>query len=233
MLVSDLGRVDYEVALRFQLQIVERKASGLCEDVVLLLEHPPTITLGVRGNARDLLIPAEELAGRGIALLTADRGGQATYHGPGQLICYPIVDLRARRLSASQYVRLLEESVVRSVCALGVKGVRQPGKAGVWTGDKDKIASVGVRIRNRVAYHGFSLNVGLTMDPCGLLVSCGMPETRIVSLNDILEKPVSMKEAKEAIIGSLGEVFKATLVEAPPERVLGAGLSELVHQCSR
>jgi len=233
MLFSDLGRVDYAAALRIQLQIVERKGSALCEDVVLLLEHPPTITLGVRSNSRDLLIPAEELAARGIGVFAADRGGEATYHGPGQLVCYPIVDLRARRLSASQYVRLLEETIVKAVSALGGKGFRRPGKAGVWTGDKDKIASVGVRIRNRVAYHGFSLNVGLTVNPFGLMISCGMPEIRIVSLNDILETPVSMREAKKAVVTSFGEVFEAALIEVPTEKALGEELFKRTPQPSR
>ena len=214
MLLIEIESIACPEAQRVQQRIVEQKVARGGPDVLLIVEHPPTVTIGVRGQHSDLLMPADDLARRGITVCAVDRGGQATYHGPGQVVCYPIVDLRSWKLSAKEYVRGLEETVIRTLAVFEVPAFRQRGKPGVWTGEMDKIASVGVRIRNRVTYHGFSLNVDLAHDPCELVISCGMADVRMVSLNRLLTHPVSMTDVRSAVRLSFCEVFDVTLEPA-------------------
>jgi len=221
VLLIEIETIGCLEAQRIQERLVEQKVSRGGPDVLVLVEHPPTITIGVRGQRSDLLMSTDDLAQRGITVCTVDRGGQATYHGPGQVVCYPIIDLRARRLSAKEYVKRLEETVIRTLAVFEVPAFRQQGKPGVWTGDLEKIASIGVRIRNRVTYHGFSLNVDLEHDPCELVISCGMAEVRMVSLNHLVKHPVSMTAVKSAVCRAFSEIFKVTLEPATPASVLG------------
>lgn len=211
MLLLDLPCTPYQDALVIQRRIVERKIATGGPDVLILLEHPPTVTLGTRGRASHLLLPEDELAARGVAVYSTDRGGQATYHGPGQLVAYPVIDLKSFRLSARDYVRSLEETILQSLARFGVAGLRIEGKPGVWTGPWEKIASIGVRIRRRIAFHGFSLNVSVPVDPGELIVSCGEPDIALVSLNRVIDRSVSVDEAKKAVAESFSEVFKVTL----------------------
>lgn len=207
MLLLDLPRTEYQEALDIQHAAVERKVTGKGPEVLILLEHPPTVTLGVRGRTGDLLLSEQELAVRGVSVYRTDRGGRTTYHGPGQLVAYPIMDLRSRRLSARDYVGLLEETVLRTLARFGVGGFRIDGKPGVWTGPRHKIASIGVKIHRRITFHGFSLNVNLPVDPGEWIISCGEPEIVLVSIGDLLERPVSMEGAKKAVAESFSEVF--------------------------
>ena len=185
MLLLDLRRIGYQEALVLQNRIVERKIARPAPDVLLLVEHPPTVTLGVRGKACDLLVSPEELQRRGVAIHYVDRGGEATYHGPGQLVGYPIIDLRSRRVSAREYVHRLEETLIRTLAVFQVSGSRSPDRPGVWIGPREKIASIGVKIRRRVTSHGFSLNVDVPVDPRELIVSCGIPDARMVDLKKL------------------------------------------------
>jgi lipoate-protein ligase B len=219
MLLIDLDLIEYAQCLEIQKRIVQRKVLEGGPDVLLILEHPPTVTLGVRGKASDLLIPPEEMSKRGVAVHHVDRGGEATFHGPGQVVCYPIVDLKALGLSARRYVQALEETIIKTLADFDVRGFSQPKKVGVWTSPLDKIASIGVRIQRRVTYHGFSLNVDLQMNPCELIVSCGMPDTRMVSLNQLLPRPVNVKTVRKAIARSFADVFGVSLEPVLLEQV--------------
>jgi lipoate-protein ligase B len=146
MILIELDLIEYAQRLDIQKRIARKILRG--QDVLLILEHP-TVTLGVRGKASDLLISPEQMSERGVAVYHVDRGGEATFHGPGQVVCYPIVDLKALGLSARKYVQGLEETIVKTLADFDVRGFSQPKKVGVWTSPTDKIASIGVRIQRR------------------------------------------------------------------------------------
>jgi lipoate-protein ligase B len=220
MLLIELPCTDYPEALEIQRTLVEQKISEGGPDVLLVLEHPPTVTIGTRGDESDLLVSPDALARRGIGFHRVDRGGEATYHGPGQLVLYPIVDLKRRRLSVRDYVRTLEEVVVRCLATFGLKSFRRPGKAGVWTGTTEKIASIGVRILRRVTYHGLSVNVDLQADPCEFIISCGMPDVRMVSLNQLVNPPVDADEFRDAMVASFSSVFAVSLQRSSLEEAM-------------
>jgi len=211
MILIELDLIEYAQCREIQKRIVRRKILEGGPDVLLILEHPPTVTLGVRGKASDLLISPEEMSGRGVAVHHVDRGGEATFHGPGQIVCYPIVDLKALGLSARRYVQGLEETIIETLAGFDVKGFSQPKKVGIWTSPADKIASIGVRIERRITSHGFSLNVDLQMNPCELIVSCGMPDARMVSLNQVVPRPVVVEAVRKAVARAFAEVFGVNL----------------------
>ncbi|MDQ7784628.1 MAG: lipoyl(octanoyl) transferase LipB [Desulfomonilaceae bacterium] len=218
MLCIDLPLTDYSHALNIQNEIIKRMLTEDCPDVLVLVEHPPTVTLGVRGTTSDLLIPEHELRRRGVTVYTVNRGGEATYHGPGQLVVYPLVNLKTRMLSARDYVNGLEETILRSLKCFSVRGFRKKGAAGVWIDEESKIASIGVRIQRRVTSHGFSLNVS-SSDPGDMIVSCGNPGIRMVSLNDFIPFPASMDSVREAVKSSFEEVFRVGLDEHSLEQL--------------
>ncbi|MBI5249124.1 MAG: lipoyl(octanoyl) transferase LipB [Desulfomonile tiedjei] len=220
MLLIDLPLIEYGRAIVVQKTILERKVASGGPDVLLVLEHPPTVTLGIRGKRSDLLVPEERLREAGIGLFSVDRGGEATYHGPGQVICYPIVDLRSLGITVRAYVRRLEETIISALGVFDVTGFRQEGKIGVWTAPKDKIASIGIRISRRIAYHGFSVNVELQANPSEFIVSCGMPEARMVSLNDLVPRRIAREDAKAAIAKSFADEFRVELEPGSLEQVI-------------
>jgi lipoyl(octanoyl) transferase len=220
MILIELDLIEYAQCLDIQKRIVRRKILEAGPDILLILEHPSTVTLGVRGKASDLLISPEQMSERGVAVHHVDRGGEATFHGPGQVVCYPIVDLKALGLSARRYVQALEETIIKTLADFDVRGFSQPKKVGVWTSPLDKIASIGVRIQRRVTYHGFSLNVDLNLDPCELIVSCGMPDTRMVSLNQLVPRPVTVDSVRTAVARSFADVFAVYLEPGSLEQVV-------------
>jgi lipoate-protein ligase B len=220
MLLIELDLVEYAHCLDIQKRIVQNNIAKGGPDVLLVLEHPSTVTLGVRGKPSDLLISPEALTERGVALYRSDRGGEATFHGPGQVVCYPIVDLKALGLSARRYVQRLEETILATLGAFDVKGFTQPKKVGVWTSQSDKIASIGVRIQRRITSHGFSLNVDLQMDPCELIISCGMPDARMVSLNQLVQRPVTVESVRKAVANSFAKVFGVDLQRGSLDRIM-------------
>jgi lipoate-protein ligase B len=220
MFLIEFDLLDYSASLEIQHKIVERKIRERGPDVLLLLEHPPTITLGHRGNLSDVLASSEELRRLGISVFETDRGGLATYHGPGQLICYPIMDLRAGRLSVSEYVRSLEQVIIYALKKFDIAGLRLAGKVGVWTSDTDKIASIGVKIRQRVSFHGFSLNVDLRHDPSKFMISCGMDDVRMISMRDLIDGPIEMKAVRQAVTKAFSQLFETDLIPTAPEEVV-------------
>ncbi len=211
MLLVDLPTTGYGYSLDLQRNIVRAKIRDRGPDVLLLLEHPPTVTLGTRGGLSDLRLSEGELADRGISLFRVERGGAATYHGPGQLVCYPLMDLRSRSLRLRDYVFKLEETMIRTLRSFGVKAYRDPQAPGVWTGAGEKIGSLGVKVTQRVTFHGFSLNVSLLEDPGDVIVSCAMPEIRMVSLSDVVGQPVEMASVRVKTAQSFASVFGIAL----------------------
>ncbi len=218
MLCLDLPVTDYSRALDIQNEIVQGILLRSGPDVLILMEHPPTVTLGVRGTSCHLLLSEHELSQRGVVFHKVNRGGEATYHGPGQLVVYPVVNLKTLGLSARDYVNGLEETILLTLESFGLRGFRKKGAAGVWTGEKSKIASIGVRIQRRITSHGFSLNVS-SVDPGDLIISCGMPGVRMVSLNDLASTPASMDAVRDAVKTSFGKVFQVSIEECSFEHL--------------
>jgi lipoyl(octanoyl) transferase len=205
MLLMTPGLTDYRVAVRFQQDLARRKREFGLPDTLILLTHPLTITIGVRGSLEDLRVSRAELESRGIEVVLTDRGGQTTLHYPEQLVCYPVIDLRRRRLSVSEYMRRLEETVLLVLRRVGVNGMRLEGRPGVWTEAGKKIASVGVRITGRIAYHGFSLNVGPPPDLSAAVILCGEPAVEMTCMSSFTE--VRMDRVMRLTAESFAEVF--------------------------
>ena len=152
------GRLDYDVALRWQREMAAALHDDDGHEALAILQHPPVYTLGCRARREHLLVDAAELAARGAAVVQVSRGGDVTFHGPGQLVAYPILDLRRRQLGAADYVRSLEETVIATLARFGVRGERVVGRPGVWVGGA-KLAAVGVRVQRGITSHGLALNV--------------------------------------------------------------------------
>jgi len=210
--VRRLGTIGYQAALDLQAQLVERRKQGLIPDQLLLLEHPPVITLGVRTrNDRSHVLESEAaLAARGVGLFETGRGGDVTYHGPGQLVGYPIVDLKPDRCDVHRYVRDLEEVLIRAADAFGVRAGRIEGLTGIWVGDQ-KLAAIGVRISRWVTSHGFALNVNTDLSHFGLIVPCGITDKGVTSLERLLGHALPMDEVAETVARQFAALFSAEL----------------------
>lgn len=182
LLVLDLGLRDYAEALSFQRDLAAARLAGrIAQDVLVLVEHPPVITLGRSSKAAHLLASPEALAARGVALHEVERGGDVTFHGPGQLVGYPIVDLTGHKQDLHWYLRQVEEVLIQAVGTLGLHADRNPGKTGVWTGGR-KLASIGVHARQWVTWHGFALNVTTDLSYFDLMVPCGIADVTMTSV---------------------------------------------------
>ncbi len=215
--VHRLGIVAYTDALDLQKRLVEQRKADAIPDQLLLLEHPPVITLGTRSrhDRSHVLETPERLAARGVELFEAGRGGDVTYHGPGQLVGYPVIALEPDRRDVHKYVRDLEEALIRAVGTFGVIAGRSPGLTGVWVGD-DKLGAIGVRIARWVTSHGFALNVCTNLAHFDLIVPCGIADKGVTSLEKLLGTRVSMDEVETAVAQAVADIFDRRLVEAAP-----------------
>jgi lipoyl(octanoyl) transferase len=210
--VRRLGIVDYSTALNLQEQLVEERRRDEIGDTLLLLEHPPVITLGARNRvgAAHVVASEEELARAAVAVHQTGRGGDVTYHGPGQLVGYPIFDLRPDRCDVHRYVRDLEESLILALGSFGVDGRRVEGLTGVWVGPSDreeKIAAIGIRISRWITSHGFALNVATDLTPFQFIVPCGIADRGVTSLERVLGREVAMADVEEAVVEGMRRVF--------------------------
>ena len=206
--VRRLGRVEYQAALDLQKALVEQRKRGEIPDQLLLLEHPDVITLGVktRNDLSHVLEAPESLAAKGVALFEAGRGGDVTYHGPGQLVGYPILDLKPDRCDVHRYVRDLEEVLIRAVASFGISATRLDGLTGIWVG-QEKLAAIGVRISRWVTSHGFALNVSTDLSRFGLIVPCGITDKGVTSMERLLDRGVQMAEVETAVAERFRAVF--------------------------
>ena len=186
--------VPYETAYQLQRERRELVEKDDALDTLFLLEHPPTITLGRESDEGHLLKSRDALASIGIDVVEADRGGDVTYHGPGQLVAYPIVNLAHWKQSISWYLRALEDVLIEVLDGYGLRGERLEGFTGVWVGGA-KVAAIGVGIRNWVTYHGIALNVDPNMDHWDLIVPCGIPDKPVTSLRNLLDEPPTFQQA--------------------------------------
>jgi lipoyl(octanoyl) transferase len=206
--VRRLGVVAYADGLELQKQLVEQRKADEIPDQLLLLEHPPVITLGVKaktGSANVLATP-EMLAAQGVGLFETGRGGDVTYHGPGQLVGYPIISLKPDRCDVHRYVRDLEEVLIRAAGTFGVTAARAAGLTGIWVGS-EKLAAIGVRIARWVTSHGFAFNVTTNLSHFNLIVPCGITDRGVTSLERLLGRSVPMAEVEDAVIQAFRDVF--------------------------
>ena len=190
-----------------QAELVEQRRAGIIPDQLLLLEHPHVITLGGSSDAGHVLADEATRRRLSIQLANTGRGGDVTYHGPGQLIGYPILDLKPDRRDAHRYLRDLEEILIRALRAFGIEGRREEGLTGVWVGER-KIAAVGVRISSRwITSHGFALNVATDLSYFDTIIPCGLHDREVTSISDCLGRPVEVSDVVDPILLATGEVF--------------------------
>ncbi|MCY4624962.1 MAG: lipoyl(octanoyl) transferase LipB [Chloroflexi bacterium] len=200
-----LGQVEYRPACALQAALVEARKQGRIGDTVLLLEHPHVYTLGRRGRMDDVLLDRDALTRAGVEVHEADRGGEVTYHGPGQLVGYPIMDIRPLG-GPVRYVRALEAALMEALASYGVEGHRQQGMPGVWVGEpgnERKIAAIGLRVSRGVSSHGFALNVSTRLSYFEHIVACGVPDLRVTSLERELGGDVDPAAVREATAKAL------------------------------
>ncbi|HUE86676.1 MAG TPA: lipoyl(octanoyl) transferase LipB [Vicinamibacterales bacterium] len=220
-----LGRVAYDEALDLQHTLVEARKAGEILDTLLLVEHPHVLTLGVRkrGGRANILATPDRLHELGVAVYEAGRGGDITYHGPGQLVGYPIIDLRPDRQDVHRYVRDLEEVLIRTSADFGVTAARLEGLSGAWVAHPsrgpEKIAAIGVRISRWVTSHGFAFNVNTDLEFFRLIVPCGIPDRGVTSLQVQTGAPVAIERVEASIAQHFAGVFSRELL-SHAERVL-------------
>ncbi|MFA4992023.1 MAG: lipoyl(octanoyl) transferase LipB [Candidatus Omnitrophota bacterium] len=201
----ELGITGYSEAFRLQLEIVQEVAAGLSEDTLIITEHRPVITIGRRGSWSNVLKTGEFLSARGVEILRVDRGGDVTYHGPGQLIAYPIFKLRQGARDLHGFLRFLEEAGIHFLGKYGVKAERVPGFRGVWVNGA-KIGSIGIGVKKWVTYHGAAINISTDLTYFSLIRPCGMDRVRMISLEGILGEKIDIVDARRRLRESFEEV---------------------------
>jgi len=209
-LVCDLGLVDYQKGLLLQERLLNSRKCGAISDVLLLLQHPSVFTMGRSGIVENIIVPEETLVKEGIPVFHTNRGGDITYHGPGQLVGYPILNLRENGLTVHQYVWDLEEIVIRTLADFGIDGQRISGLRGVWVG-RQKICALGLRISREVSMHGFALNVNTNLKYFTYIIPCGITGVSITSVSKLLGHEVKIGEIQENLLRHFSQVFKLTL----------------------
>jgi lipoyl(octanoyl) transferase len=206
LVVRKIGRIRYGEALRLQEALVAERQAGAIEDVLLLLEHEPVFTRGRNARAENMLCSDDDLRARGFDVFEVGRGGDVTYHGPGQMVGYPILDLAPDRRDVHRYVRDLEEVMIRTCGDYGVAARRVPGLTGAWVGD-EKIGAIGVRIARWVTSHGLALNVAADLAPFGMIVPCGIRDRAVTSLERLIGRAPDMAEAMDRLAGHMAAVL--------------------------
>jgi len=206
--IYELGTVPYEKALEFQENLLAKRIAEEIQDSLILLEHPPTITTGRKGNTENLLVREEYLKKHGISFIHASRGGDITFHGPGQIVGYPILNLKNHEMDIRKHLRSIEEMIIRTLRDFDIEGRRIDGVTGVWV-KRSKIASIGIAIRKWVTYHGFALNVSTNLDYFDLILSCGITDVRITSIGSWLgnKENVKMDAVTQSVIKNFMGVF--------------------------
>jgi lipoyl(octanoyl) transferase len=219
-----LGRVAYRAGLELQARLVGLRKAGAIGDVLVMLEHPPVLTLGRNAGRDNVLLNDDELRARGVELVETNRGGDVTYHGPGQLVGYPIFDLRGplraagKRLGPVDFVRQMEEALIRTMADYGVAAMRVPGRTGAWTQPngvvaEKKIAAIGIHVSAGVTSHGFALNVTTDLEDFGWIVPCGIDDRSVTSLEmESRSADLTLPTAAERVARQFGRVFNAQML---------------------
>src|SRR6476661_6052407 len=213
--LHQLHLVTYENGMKLQQKLAEMRQRDEIPDQLLLLEHPPVITLGRGGDAANLLASSEALRREGVRFFETTRGGDITYHGPGQLVGYPIVHLGEGRRDIRRYVTAVEEVLIRTVAEYGIEAARVEGRRGIWVGN-EKIAAIGVRIARWVTSHGFALNVSTNLNHFRLITPCGLHGTGVTSISKLAGRAVALDDVRAVVAAKFAEVFERDVVEVPP-----------------
>ena len=211
-----LGVREYGEALALQRRLARARMAGQVPDLLLLVEHPPVITCGRGARPEHLLAAPEDLRWRGVGLFAVERGGDVTYHGPGQLVGYPILDLHGYGLDVHLHLRRIERALVEALAAAGLRAGVSPGRTGVWVGER-KIASIGVHVSRWVTWHGFALNVCPDLRGFDLIVACGLRGVQMTSLAAELGRDVAVAEVEPAVAAAFGEAFGAAMSPWSPD----------------
>ena len=211
--VVDLGRVDYREAWDVQRAVHAAVADGTRPPALLLVEHDPVITFGRKGGRDHLRVPEDELRARGFALYDIERGGDVTYHGPGQLVGYPIFPVGRR---VRDFLRSLEGALVQVLADYGVAGEGSPGYAGVWVGD-EKVVAIGVAVQRNVAFHGFAMNVHTDLSHFETIVPCGIADRGVTSISRLVGRHVRIAEVAPKVVAAFRQEFSPTPGRAPQE----------------
>ena len=209
--VWQLGCVDYQSAWELQDRLVQQRSQNNAPDRLLLLEHPHTYTLGSAGHQEYILFSEAERATRGITVVQTDRGGDVTYHGPGQLVGYPIINLKPDRCDVHRYVRDIEDVLIRTIAEFGITGTRIPGLTGVWVGN-EKIGAIGVRIARWITSHGFALNVNTDLSYFNMIVPCGISDKGVTSLSRLVDRTIDTHEVAHCAALNFGRVLGRDVV---------------------
>lgn len=215
----DLGERDYESVWKLQRELVEERRGDRIPDILLFVEHSPTYTMGRSARPEHLLLDSAGLARIGARLVMTDRGGDVTFHGPGQIVGYPIMDLKRWKTDAHAYLRALEEVIVLALAELGVPSRREAGLTGVWHG-RGKLAAIGVHLRHWVTSHGFALNVSTDLEYFKHIVPCGIVGRDVSSVESVLGQPVELASVRDALGRAFGAVFSRAVTEASESDVL-------------
>jgi lipoyl(octanoyl) transferase len=216
ILVSDLGRARYADTWDLQHKLLELRQRGLIDDVLLYAEHDHVYTIGKGGDDNHLLASDEELAKDGIEVFHIDRGGDITYHGPGQVVGYPIIDLHQHSPDVHEYLRKLEEVIISTLSAYALQGTREEGMTGVWIGG-EKIAAIGVKVSRWVTMHGFALNVNTDLQKFSRIIPCGIFHKGVTSMKQILGREIPLDEVEAKLTESFSSIFGSNAVSIAPD----------------
>jgi lipoate-protein ligase B len=220
----DLPAMEYKDVWDLQAYLVEaRKKRIIQNDLILLLEHPAVFTLGRRGGSEHMKMTEDFLEQEGIPMVRVERGGGITYHGPGQLVVYPIIDFGRLRLGVAEYVNRLEEIMKRVSADWGIHAERNPINRGVWVG-KNKLGAIGIAVRRGVSFHGFALNVNTSLEPFTWVNPCGLRDVRVTSMKEVLGKELPMKRIRDSVCFYIREVFGVQFQKVDPEYIVQSGV---------
>jgi len=219
MNVIDLGQRDYKEVWDIQKLLHQKRLGGEIADTLLLVEHNPVITMGKSGKDDNILIPGSLLKKKGVDFYRIERGGDVTYHGPGQLVGYPIFNIKERLVGIKLFIERVEDAIIATLAHFGIKGEKKEKMIGVWT-ETGKICSIGVAIKRWVSFHGFALNVNTDLKYFDLIHPCGFKNIEMTSIAEILKKEISMDSVKNATIKKFGVVFENTLKERCLEEII-------------
>lgn len=207
-----LERADYSITLSLQRELQKRVSSNSRhKGFLLLVEHKPVVTIGRFGNAKNILISQNQMKRRGIEVWRIERGGDVTFHGPGQLVGYPIIDLSRFKLGVKSYVHMLEDMLMGVLKGFGIDGVRIPEYPGVWVG-KEKVAAIGVHVKDSITMHGFALNVNTDLSYFSLIVPCGICKMGVTSMNKILGRETKLNDVASAFADEFGKRLQIAMI---------------------
>ena len=219
MQVLDLGFRDYKEVWDLQKEIHEKRVDNKTSNTLLLVEHNPVITMGKSGSDGNVLFPVEFLKEKGVEYYQIERGGDATYHGPGQLVGYPIFNVKDGLAGIKPFINGIEKAIVTTLYDFGIKAYTKEKMIGVWT-DRGKICSIGVAVKRWVSFHGFALNVNTDLTYFDLIVPCGLRNVEMTSMQQILGREVSMDEIKSSIVRNFSKVFRQDITETCLEKII-------------